>query len=100
MLLVKRDEISLRNSSLIRNLRHQFQLEKRIEESSYEGKDLSADAFFGLVLRSLISQRLVLLTIARRKKVEISYCLCACYLLFDPKRLPRRLHLQESIFFT
>ena len=98
MLLVKRDEISVRNSSLIRNLRHQFQLEKRIEESSYEGKDLSADAFFGLVLRSLISQRLVLLT--RRKRVEISCCLCACYLLFDPKRLPRRLHLQESIFFT
>ena len=41
-------------------------------------------------LTSLISQWLVLLT--RRKKGNIMLpVLCVCYLLFDPKCLPRRL---------
>ena len=42
-------------------------------------KTCQLDEFYWLVLRSLISQRLVLLIRS------------ACYLLFDLKRLPRRL---------
>ena len=65
--------------------------ELRAVKEPYEEKICQLDKFYGLVLRSLISQRLVLLTVEETK--EISCCqLCAFYLLFDLKRLPRRLH--------
>ena len=54
-------------------------------------KTYQLDEFYWLVLRSLISQRLVLL-IRKKERKEKSCCPCACYLLFDLKCLSRRLH--------
>ena len=64
---MKRVEISL-GEFIVR--RHQFQLQRRIQKAvkePYEGKGLSADEFYSLVLKSIISQRLVGFT--RQKNV-------------------------------
>ena len=51
-------------------------------------KTCQLDELCWLVLRSLVSQRHVLLKEERKEK---SCWLCACYLLFDLKRLPHKL---------
>ena len=62
MSLVKRVKISLREF-IVR--RHQFQLKRRIKKAvkePYEGKGLSPDEVYALVLKSIISQQLVSFT--------------------------------------
>ena len=76
MSLVKRVEISPREFNI---RKHQFQLQRRIEKKktvkeAYEGKDLSADEFYWLVLKSIISQRLVGFT--RQKKERKNHATC------------------------
>ena len=84
MSLVKRDEISLREF-IVR--RHQFQLKRRIEKSSWR-----------TVWRKRPVSRWVLLTGSEKyhlptacrfyspeERKEKSCCLCACYVLFDPR---------------
>ena len=75
MSLVKHDEISVREF-IVR--RHQFQLKRRTEKRSSrtydnEGKGLSADEFYRLVLKE------------RKNHAACVPRLCACYLLFDPR---------------
>ena len=72
MLLVKRDEISLREFIVTT---HQFQLERRIEKKvkePYEGFEKyhlpTAFRFYSL-----------------EERKEKSFCLCARYLLIDPR---------------
>ena len=71
---MKRVEISL-GEFIVR--RHQFQLQRRIQKAvkePYEGKGLSADEFYWLVLKSIISQRLVGFT--RQKKETKNHAAC------------------------
>ena len=69
----------------IRNWRHLFQLERRIEKRSektrVKEKTCQLDEFCWLVLRSVFSQRLVLLT--RRKKKYTACVLVICCLTSD-----------------
>ena len=83
MLLVKRDQISLLDF-IIR--RHQFQLERRIEIKQLKNRmkekacqQMSFDDWFWKV-----SSPNGLSVLPTRRKKEKQYCLCACYLLFDP----------------
>ena len=68
----------------IRNWRHLFQLERRIEESSLKTrmkeKTCQLDEFCWLVLRSLVSQRLVLLTRRKKERKNAACVLVICCL--------------------
>ena len=74
MSLVTRDEIYLREFIVSR---HQFLLKRRIEKAvkeTYEGKGLSADEFYWLVLKSIISQRLVGFTYQKQERKNHAAC--------------------------
>ena len=84
MSLVKRDEISLREFIV---KRHQFQLKRRIEKEQLKNR-----------MKEKACQQMSLLTGSEKyhlptacrfyspeERKEKSCCLCACYLLFDPR---------------
>jgi len=74
MSLVNRDKISLREF-IVR--RHQFQLKRTIAKAvkePYEGKGLSADEFYWLVLKGIISQRLDGFTCQKKERKNHATC--------------------------
>ena len=97
MSLVKRVEISVREF-IVR--RHQFQLQRRIEKKTvkeaYEGKGLSADEFYWLVLKSIISQRLVGFT--RQKKERKNHAACVLVICCLTRVINGKIIEDETIY--
>ena len=94
MLLVRRDEISLREF-IVRRHRHERRIEKGSKEP-YEGKDLSADEFYWLVLKSIISQRLVGFIL--QKKERKNYAACVLVICCLTRVINRKIMEDEAIF--
>ena len=88
MSLVKGVEIPLREF-IVR--RHQFQLQRRIE-----GKGLSADEFYWLVLKSIISQRLVGFT--RQKKERKNHAACVLVICCLTRVINGKIIEDEAIY--
>ena len=80
MSLVKRDEISLREF-IVR--RHQFQLKRRIEKKQLKEKACQQMSFLTGSEKYHLPTACPFYSLEERK--EKSCCLCACYLLFDPR---------------
>ena len=82
MSLVKRVEISPREFNI---RKHQFQLQRRIEKQTvkerYKGKGLSADEVYWLVLKSIISQRLVGFTRLQKETKNHAACVLVIWCL-------------------
>ena len=94
MSLAKRDEISLRE--FVR--RHKFQLKRRIEKAvkEPEGKILSADEFYWLVLKSIISQLLVGFT--RQKKERKNHAACVLVICCLTRVINGKIIEDEAIY--
>ena len=94
---MKRVEISLQEF-IVR--RHQFQLQRRIQKKAvkepYEGKGLSADEFYWLVLKSIISQRLVGFT--RQKKERKNHAACVLVICCLTRVINGKIIEDEAIY--
>ena len=88
MSLVKRDELSLREF-IVR--RHQFLLKE-----PYEREGLSADAFYCLVLKSIIFQRLDGFT--RRKKERKNHAACVLVIFCLTRVINGKIMEDEAIY--
>ena len=97
MLLVKRHETCLREFIVRRHKK--FQLERIIEKAvkePYEGKGLSADEFYWLVLKSIISQRLVGFT--RQKKERKNHAACVLVICCLTRVINGKIIEDEAIY--